>query len=195
MNPFILSVLCDSAIEIHDLASLAVLQRISISSPAPHSLSLCICSDDSSKCGPVPNFAHHAFVCNGEQLSVLKMIPIAAQVSSQFRNFFCNVSYMQVELLVNNGQFEQAINMCKVCSNSELLVGIDLIFLYESAAKAFLIKGDFDKAIQNFTLAKTDFVDVARNFPDLIPLPLHLSFNVHQVISVVPRTSSVTVVK
>jgi hypothetical protein len=86
-----------------------------------------------------------------------------------------------VELLVSNGQFEQAINMCKVCSNSELLAGIDLIFLYESAAKAYFAQANFEKSLLNYSLAKSDFVDVARHFPDLIPLPLHLSFNVHQV--------------
>jgi hypothetical protein len=44
-----------------------------------------------------------------------------------------------------------------------------------------LAKGDFEKAIQHFIMAKTDFVDVARHFPDLIPLPLHIAFNVYQV--------------
>jgi hypothetical protein len=85
LNPFILSVLSDSNIEVHDLASLNVLQRISISSAAPQNLSLSVCCNDSNKCGPQPNFSQHAFVCNGEQLSVLKMIPLTAQVPFEFQ--------------------------------------------------------------------------------------------------------------
>ena len=179
MNPFLLSVLSDSTVEIHDLASLMPLQKISIASPAPHILSMAICVEDptklligsssaSSNSSSTATFAYHAYVCNGEQLSILKMIPLATQV----------------DYLINSQQFEQAINLCKVCNNAELLVGINLIGLYESAANAMINKGDYEKAIGYFIMAKTDFVDVARNFPDLIPLPLHLSFNVYQVSSI-----------
>jgi hypothetical protein len=190
MNPFILTV-TDAAVEIHDLASLLPLQKITIASPSPHILSMAICVEDPTKIGLSiagsslssvsasssrhnasnnnnpndPNFAYHAYICNGEQLSILKMIPLSTQV----------------EYLVNGNQFEQAINLCKVCNNAELLAGINLINLYESAANAMIVKGDFEKAINYYIMAKTDFVDIAKNFPDLIPLPIHISFNVYQV--------------
>lgn len=88
LNPFLLSVLSDSSIEVHDLATLVPLQRISISSPSPHVLSLSLCVDDPSRAGPNPNFSYHAFISNGEQLSVLKMIPLSAQVNA----FSCNLA-------------------------------------------------------------------------------------------------------
>jgi hypothetical protein len=192
LNPFILTVLTDSSIEIHDLASLLSLQRISIASPAPHIISLTICADESNSgnspsgagggggsgksssllssssttaAGGGPSFAYHVYVSNGEQISVLKMIPLSTQVDH----------------LINGQQYEQAINLCKICSNTELLAGINLIGLYESSAHAMLMKGDYEKAINHFIMAKTDFVEVARNFPDLIPLPLHFVYNVSQV--------------
>lgn len=87
MNPFILSVLNDSSIEIHDLASLTSLQRISIASPSPHILSLDICCEMHPSTS-LNGFSYHAFVCNGEQLSVLKLIPLATQVSLIFFYLF-----------------------------------------------------------------------------------------------------------
>lgn len=79
--------------------------------------------------------------------------------------------------------FEEAINLCSSCSNKEMLAGIDQVRLFESSAQTLLSKGDFEKAIQRFIAAETDFVVVAKNFPDLIPLPLHMSFQIVQVMS------------
>jgi hypothetical protein len=196
LNPFILTVLSDSSIEIHDLASLLSLQRISIASPSPHIISLTICADEnnsgnspsggggagagsgksssllsssSAAAAGGPSFAYHVYVSNGEQISVLKMIPLSTQVDH----------------LINSSQYEQAINLCKICSNSDLLAGINLIGLYENSATAMLAKGDYEKAINHYIMAKTDFIEVARNFPDLIPLPLHFVYNVSQVRTIV----------
>lgn len=84
LNPFIVSALSDSSIEIHDLATFMSLQRIMISSPSPHILSVSVCCEETLKNHPSPNFAYHVFVCNGEQLSVLKMIPLHVQVRITF---------------------------------------------------------------------------------------------------------------
>jgi hypothetical protein len=92
------------------------------------------------------------------------------------------VHVLQVETLKNNNMFEEAINLCTACVNKEMLAGIDLVSIYEASANTLLAKGDFEKAIQRFILAKTDFVSVAKNFPDLIPMPLHMPFNITQVI-------------
>lgn len=71
--PFIVSGLADS-VEIHDLASLLPLQRITISA-INHELSFCSSTVELST-----STQQFGFICNGEELSVLKMIPIAKQV-------------------------------------------------------------------------------------------------------------------
>ena len=50
--------------------------------------------------------------------------------------------------------------------------------LYEQCASFLLHKGDFEKAVNNFIQAGTDFVAVVREFPDLVPLPLHAALNI-----------------
>lgn len=81
LNPFLLSLLSDSSIEVHEIATLTSIQKIQISSPSPHILSLAICHDDMYRTGTAPSvFQNHAYICNGEQLSVLRMIPLSAQV-------------------------------------------------------------------------------------------------------------------
>ncbi len=97
VNPFLVSLLPE-AVEVHDLVSLQGLQRVQISSPSPHLLSICSChvesvptpfsnaaipSGNSSSSGAGPSTTQCVFLCNGEQLSVLKMIPISSQVAAQ----------------------------------------------------------------------------------------------------------------
>lgn len=73
--PFIVSGLADS-VEVHDLGSLLPLQRITISALGQHEPSFCSSSVELSN----SNTQQFGFICNGEELSVLKMIPIAKQV-------------------------------------------------------------------------------------------------------------------
>ena len=81
--PFIVSGLADS-VEIHDLGSLLPLQRITISALGQHEPSFCSSVVELSN----NNTQQFGFICNGEELSVLKMIPIAKQVSSLSILFF-----------------------------------------------------------------------------------------------------------
>lgn len=74
LMPFVVSGLPDS-VEIHDLASLVPLQRITISTLGAHEISFCSGSLELSTATQ-----QFGFVCNGEELSLLKMIPIAKQV-------------------------------------------------------------------------------------------------------------------
>lgn len=91
-NPFIVTLLSD-AVEIHDIGTLHTLQKIQITSSSPHVLSMCSCFIDVA--APVGNSSSYAaggltassqcvFLCNGEQLSALKMIPIMNQVTPLF---------------------------------------------------------------------------------------------------------------
>jgi hypothetical protein len=80
LNPFLLSMLVDSTIEIHSLASLLPLQKISIPNPSSSILSLTTCLEESTP--TVHSLGQHAFICNGDQLSALKMIPLPTQVLS-----------------------------------------------------------------------------------------------------------------
>jgi hypothetical protein len=85
MLPFIVSGLPDS-VEIHDLANLVPLQRIMISALGSHELSFCSTTVEAAGAslavvGSVPTPQQQlGFVCNGEELSLLRMIPIAKQV-------------------------------------------------------------------------------------------------------------------
>ena len=90
VNPFIVSLLGDM-VEVHDLGSLQSLQRVQITSPSPHLLSLCVGHVEAvptpfsntvmnSSSATHPSTSQCVFLCNGEQLSVLKMISIASQV-------------------------------------------------------------------------------------------------------------------
>ena len=72
--PFIVTVLQDS-VEIHDLAALVPLQRITISVLGGHEISFCSCSVELSNSTQL-----FGFICNGEELSLLKMIPLSKQV-------------------------------------------------------------------------------------------------------------------
>ena len=96
VNPFIVTLLAD-AVEIHDIATLHTLQKIQITSTSPHVLSMCSCFIDVA--APVGNSSSFAvgglvaqsqciFLCNGEQLSVLKMIPIMNQVPNYLLKSF-----------------------------------------------------------------------------------------------------------
>jgi hypothetical protein len=84
LNPFLLSLLSDGSVEIHDLAGLSSIQRIQISSN-PYALSLAVCPFDNratNNNNNSSNFSNHAYLCNGEQLSVLRMIPLISQVGA-----------------------------------------------------------------------------------------------------------------
>lgn len=164
LNPFIVSCLSDSSIEIHSLSNLVALQKISISTPSSQSLSFAINPEEGIP--PVNSLGQHIFVCNGDQLTALKMVPLVTQV----------------EALVASNCHEEALRLCQVCENKNLIAGIDVRCIYEANAFAMLAKGDFEKAVQNFILAKTDFLTVAANFPDFIPHNLQnaLSINPNQ---------------
>lgn len=81
--PFIVSGLADS-VEIHDLASLLPLQRITINAPGQHELSFCSSTVELSA-----GTQQFGFICNGEELSALKMIPIAKQVRGNSSRMLC----------------------------------------------------------------------------------------------------------
>ncbi len=173
VNPFLVSLLADQ-VEVHDLVSLHSLQRIQITSASPHILSMCTAfveaiptpfSNTSSggSSSTLPSSASQCvFVCNGEQLSVLKMLSIGNQVAT----------------LVSAGLFEEAIALCAACTHPDYTRGINVPTLYEQSAAALLAKGDFDRAMASFVLAGTDFVSVVRQLPELVPLPLHAVLNI-----------------
>jgi hypothetical protein len=91
--PFLISGLPDS-VEIHDLANLVPLQRITISVLSGHELSFCSATVDvgvgaggAGSAGAGVQQQQLGFVCNGEEVSLLKMIPITKQV--RFLSFYC----------------------------------------------------------------------------------------------------------
>ncbi len=87
----------------------------------------------------------------------------------------------QIQSLASAGLYEEAINICSICNNEDILKGVNVPNLYEMNAFSMLNKGDFEKAVMNFVAAKTDFVLVASNFPDFIPSTLQVAFNINNV--------------
>lgn len=164
MTPFILSTLSDSSVEVHDLLTLAPLQKISIVSPSGHMLSLSVCCEDGIRAQAAASpFLYHSLVCNSDQLLALRMTPLTVQVNT----------------LITNGMFEEAINLCQLCPFADKRE-IDLIQLHESSANTLMIRGDFPKAIDHFIQANTQFLSVAKQFPDFIPLSMHVMFGITQ---------------
>lgn len=161
MSPFLLTVLGD-AIEVHDLLTLVPLQKIPVTSTNP--LTCTVLVEDVLR-GLASNspFAYHAFVCNGEQLLALRMSPLPAQVNH----------------LVANGCFEEAINLCKLTHTTDKK-DINLMQLHESCANTLMNRGDFPKAVEHFLAAGTAFLIIAKQFPDFIPLPMHVMFGIQQ---------------
>ena len=153
VSPFILSLLQDS-IEIHDMISLASLQRIMISASPNTSMSLYPCSF-----GPG---LEHAYLSVGDQITFLKMIPLS----------------IQVQALVEAGLFEEAINLCTLSPNVGQLTDIDICRIHEKFALSLFQKGDFEGAISHYISAGTNVVSVISQFTDLIPPQLHSSLGI-----------------
>jgi len=74
IQPFLVSILNDT-IEIHELITFKSIQRIIISSLSSIEISFCSCMVELTN-----GSSQHGYICNGEQLSALKLIPIARQV-------------------------------------------------------------------------------------------------------------------
>ena len=76
LTPFLVSLLADS-VEVHNEANLTSLQRIRFpAGSASSSLSLSTCV-----IGGAVDGLEHAFVCTGDQLIMLRMIPLTQQVA------------------------------------------------------------------------------------------------------------------
>lgn len=75
IQPYLVSILID-AVDIHELSSFRSVQRIIISSLSSQEISFCSCMVEHSI-----NSFQYGYICNGEQLSALKLISIPRQVS------------------------------------------------------------------------------------------------------------------
>ena len=75
IQPYLVSILID-AVEIHELSSFRSVQRIIISSLSSQEISFCSCIVEHTTTS-----YQYGYICNGEQLSALKLISIPRQVS------------------------------------------------------------------------------------------------------------------
>lgn len=171
VKPFIISLLTDS-IEVHDLGSLLSLQRIFLSSSqSSQQLSfttgvLDLSNTHSSSAMLGPSTMESAFVCTGEQVSMLKMLPIPQQVKG----------------LVDAGLYEEAISLWMMCADTNYTAGINIAQLHEACANSMMQKGDFEKAVNNYVQADTDFVTVIQQFPEFVPKQLHSAFHIIEAV-------------
>lgn len=147
VSPFVISLSTD-CLEVHDIASLTMLQKIPLSS-----------TNGLLSLQPVSlmNGATTAFVSTGEAIMILKMIPLGFQVTR----------------LVESGLYEEAINLSTLCRDNISLRDIDIPKIHEKFANSLLLKGDYEGAVTNFIAASTNPITVLAQFPDLIPISLH----------------------
>ena len=146
VNPFIVSLLADNSnsIEIHDVATLNQLQKINVFSTHMSSdrisISTCFVDVDRggmpilSASGASSSQQQYLYICNGEQVSMLKMVPLQSQIDTLKSAFL----------------YEQAINLYRMCADTDYAKGIALNDLYEANARSLLLKGDFGRAISNY---------------------------------------------
>ena len=76
IQPYLVSILID-AVEIHEIISFRSVQRIVISSLSSQEISFCSCIVEHNSTSSY----QYGYICNGEQLSALKLISMPKQVS------------------------------------------------------------------------------------------------------------------
>lgn len=177
-------------IEIHDVCKLQGLQKISVpwSHSAPQPPLLCpltltypinatennegtgIAAADmgaSHSSGLGLGLEQFILVSCGEQLQSLRMQPLA----------------QQVEALVADALYEQALNLCVICkvhssrgrtgpsssTSGSFLVGVDTRRLHELLAQSLWRQGDFDRASTHFLKARTPLLRLLRLCPEVVP--------------------------
>jgi len=142
--PFLIALL-PSKIEVHDVATLALVQTLDVSGAA------CMTGTKLGRRG-----GETTFVVTERDIHVLKMVPIEAQV----------------ETLVQSGAYEEALSLCAICEDKQLLGGIDVQTIHERYAYELFSWGDYESAIAHFLSAETSVAAVVFLFPSLVPADL-----------------------
>ncbi len=156
-------------VEIHDCATLSPIQTLDLTGTA-------VCM---TTCMMVGGRGPFGYVGTTSTIQLLKMIPI------QF----------QVEALVGEGNFVEALTLCEMCkthdeqqkdsvSSGRAGISGDDTFLQntavesirESYARDLLLSGDYDGAVSQLLKANASIQDVISFFPSLLPpdLPIRL---------------------
>ena len=159
--PFnLVSLLANFNVEVHDLASLNLLQTLNIidslggtALPSAATLSLALCD--------VRKGEEHLFVSTGEMMATYTMIPVANQIMS----------------LTADGHYEDALDLYNLAPNSAkegqagLTLEKQIYKIHEMYAHLLHSKGDFDGAMQNFISAKSSPASVLSLLPEFVPSP------------------------
>jgi hypothetical protein len=170
LMPFLVSFESDG-IEIHDVGSLAPLQRIPLLGAVSMAVSGFSAGRNRSKGSGI-------FVGTQDQLYHYSMIPIATQI----------------KILMENNSFEEALSLCTLCGeqgqgqgDKQLKAGgggggmggeeISLKQIHEQFAFSLHQKGDFEGAITQYIAAATAPASVIALFPELIPHALVTALN------------------
>lgn len=72
---------------------------------------------------------------------------------------------------MESGNFEEALALCGSCppETDARMMDVDVSSIHERYGTVLYQKGDFDGAITNYLIAKTDIILVFMLFPDLVP--------------------------
>ena len=79
----------------------------------------------------------------------------------------------QIEELISQSLYEDAITLCMLCDGTDYTVGVDISKLHESCGDKYLHQFEYEKAVDHYIKAALDFIAVMRHFIWLIPTMLH----------------------
>jgi len=150
--PFnLVSLLSSNVVEIHDMASLNVLQTISIADtlgmalPSGASLCMNICKARKSE--------EHVFVSTGDKIAAYTMIPVPNQIMS----------------LTADGHYEEALELYNLSPKEGSVLDVQIFKIHAMYAHVLHGKGDFEGAIHNFISAQSNPAAVLSLFPEFVP--------------------------
>lgn len=195
-------------IEIHDVSTLAPLQRIPLIGATSMSVS-------AFSAGRTRVKASGIYASTQDQLYHYSMIPIAAQVSYNIICRFmvccfyysapndCTVHAMakQIKILMQQNAYEEALSLCALCKEQSAGDGeekatsggdITVKQIHEQFAFSLHQKGDFEGAVTQYIAAGTAPASVIALFPELIPNALVTALNSAPSASMVAEVNPAT---
>ena len=155
--PYVLvSLLAQGTVEIHDLSSMIFLQSLNVS----QALNLDSLSSSVSLNFFLSRFTKaedHIFVGAGDKIACFHMVPLATQISR----------------LSDGGHYEDALNLHTISlAQGAALPEIDVGGIHEMYGNALFENGDFDNALNNYSLARTPTAAILGLFPEFVPSAL-----------------------
>ena len=153
----LLSLLSTNVLEVHDLASLNILQTISLTeslggiswTSGSSTASIALCKARKAE--------EHVFISSGEKIAAYTMIPVPNQIMS----------------LTADGYYEEALELYNLCPKEGSVLEVQIGKVHAMYAHVLHGKGDFEGAVHNFVAAQSNPAAVLSLFPEFVPVAYH----------------------